>query len=43
MADPLYRRILGAKYDVLPPVIQDMHDVHGQLNAQGQGRVERES
>ena len=37
MADPLYRRILGARYDVLPPVIQEMHDVDGALTAKGRG------
>ncbi len=38
---PLYRKILGPKYDVLPLVIQEMHDVHGQLTARGRGRVNR--
>lgn len=43
MTEPLYRRILGEVYDLLPPPLREMHDVHGVTTAQGRARVERGS
>lgn len=40
---PLYREVLGADYDRLPPIIQAMHDVRGRHSARGRGRVCRAS
>lgn len=38
---PLYRRILGTAWDVLPPAIRAMHDFTGVRIAEGQATVER--
>ena len=40
---PLYREVLGADYDRLPALIQEMHDVRGRHSARGRGRVQRSS
>ncbi len=37
----MYRRILGDSYDLLPPLVRDMHDVEGRHTARGRGRVRR--
>ncbi len=41
MTEPLYRRLLGPDYALLPGAIQDMHDVHDSLTAHGFARIER--
>lgn len=38
---PLYRRILGADWDVLPEPIRAMHTLHDRLQARGFSSVER--
>jgi hypothetical protein len=38
---PLYRRMLGATWDRLPPPIRIMHDVSAVLTAAGVARIER--
>jgi hypothetical protein len=38
---PLYRRLLGAAYDTLPPTLQRMHTLDRHLVAEGRARVER--
>lgn len=38
---PLYKRILGDRWEQLPPAIRDMHDVDGRLLAAGRVRLTR--
>jgi hypothetical protein len=38
---PLYRRILGDAYVLLPPPLQAMHDVHQEVTVAGVAAVER--
>jgi Domain of unknown function (DUF4166) len=38
---PLYRRLLGAAYDTLPPTLQRLHDLDRHLVAGGRAKVER--
>ena len=38
---PLYKRLLGPKYDALPEAIQVMHNLQGSMQAEGTSRVER--
>jgi hypothetical protein len=38
---PLYRRVLGDRFEALPEPIRRMHDVAGWSEASGRGRVER--
>jgi hypothetical protein len=38
---PLYRRLLGDRYAVLPQVVQDLHDVETTLTAEGTATVTR--
>ena len=38
---PLYRRILGGAYDLLPEQLRAMHDVDRELSAQGIATIER--
>ena len=39
--EPLYRRILGERYDLLPEPLRHMHDVTGRQSAAGVASVER--
>ena len=39
--EPLYRRILGADYDLLPPLVQAMHEVTDKVEADGRVSVTR--
>ena len=38
---PLYRRLLGDAWDLLPKPLQAMHDLDGELHAEGVAEVER--
>jgi NAD(P)-dependent dehydrogenase (short-subunit alcohol dehydrogenase family) len=38
---PLYARILGPAFGVLPPAVRDLHDLNGEAGAQGEGKVAR--
>jgi hypothetical protein len=38
---PLYRRVLGPAFYVLPKPVRDLHDLAGQAGAEGQAVVER--
>jgi len=38
---PLYRRVMGARFDVLPSAVRAMHQVHGDGGAMGEATVER--
>ena len=38
---PLYQRLLGDRYTVLPPEVQALHDVRGTLVAEGRATVRR--
>jgi uncharacterized protein DUF4166/saccharopine dehydrogenase-like protein len=38
---PLYRRLLGEAWNLLPAPLQAMHDLDGELTAQGMATVER--
>ena len=37
----LYQDLLGPKYRLLPPLVQHMHDVNGEVHAAGMGSVDR--
>jgi hypothetical protein len=39
----LYRRILGQRFEILPPVVQQMHDIIGDAGASGTATVVRGS
>jgi hypothetical protein len=39
--DLLYRRVMGAAFDRLPPLVRAIHQVHGDAGASGQGSVRR--
>ena len=39
--EPLYRRILGTDYDLLPPLLQAMHEVTDKVEADGRVTVTR--
>lgn len=38
---PLYRRVLGARYDLMPEPLRHMHDVTSRRTAAGRASVER--
>jgi hypothetical protein len=38
---PLYARILGPRFDTLPPAVRAMHDLNGEFGASGEGSVVR--
>lgn len=38
---PLYARIMGARFDELPPLVRAIHDVQGDAGAAGEGTVRR--
>ena len=38
---PLYARILGERFDALPPAVRRLHDICRDSGAQGEGRVEQ--
>lgn len=38
---PLYRRVIGPAYTVMPKPVRDMHDIVGDAGACGRGRVQR--
>lgn len=38
---PLYARLMGARFSTLPPLVQAIHQVHGDGGAAGEGSVER--
>ncbi|MYZ46264.1 SDR family NAD(P)-dependent oxidoreductase [Rhizobiales bacterium L72] len=38
---PLYRRIMGARFDALPPLVRELHEVHRDGGASGEGEVVR--
>ena len=40
-AGPLYRRIMGPRFDALPEQVRAMHEVHGDAGAAGTGHVAR--
>ena len=40
-AEPLYRRVLGARYDEMPAPLRHMHDVRDRRAARGRASVER--
>ena len=37
----LYQDLLGPKYRLLPPLVQQMHNVNGEVHAAGMGSVDR--
>ncbi len=39
----LYQELLGPKYLQLPPVVQQMHEVNGEVHAAGTGSIDRGS
>jgi hypothetical protein len=41
LAAPLFRRVLGDAWEMLPAPLRAMHDVTGQLRSEGMGAVER--
>ncbi len=41
MTTPLYRRVLGARFDALPPAVRALHDVARQSTWRGEADVER--
>jgi uncharacterized protein DUF4166 len=41
MMQPLYRRLLGARFDALPGRVRELHDVTGVSVWEGRARVER--
>jgi Domain of unknown function (DUF4166) len=41
MTAPLYRRLLGAQFDVLPRCVRELHDLEGVSVWQGRADVER--
>jgi len=41
MSHPLYRRLLGAAFDTLPPRVRELHDLDGVSVWQGRAKVER--
>jgi Domain of unknown function (DUF4166)/Saccharopine dehydrogenase NADP binding domain len=38
---PLYRRVMGADFDALPPIVKKMHNIVGNAGALGSARVTR--
>jgi len=40
-AGPLYRRLMGSRFDALPPLVRAVHEVHGDAGAAGAGNVAR--
>jgi hypothetical protein len=38
---PLYARVMGARFDALPPLVRAVHDVNGEGGAAGEGIVAR--
>jgi hypothetical protein len=38
---PLYRTLMGARFDALPPLVRAVHEVHGDVGAAGAGSVVR--
>lgn len=38
---PLYARIMGARFDELPPLVRAIHDIQGDAGAAGEGTVRR--
>lgn len=40
-APPLYARVMGERFDALPPAVRDMHDFNGDGGAAGEGEVVR--
>ena len=38
---PLYRRLMGPRFDALPPLVRAIHQVHGDAGAAGKGDVKR--
>lgn len=41
--EPLYKRLLGPKFEDLPDEIQAMHNLHGKMQAVGTAQIERGS
>lgn len=41
MTGPLYRRVLGARFDQLPPKVRELHDLQGTAAWVGRADVER--
>jgi hypothetical protein len=41
MTLPLYRRVLGSRYDMLPPRVRELHDLKGPSTWTGMADVER--
>lgn len=40
-APPLYARIMGRRFDALPPMVRAIHTIDGEAAASGEGWVER--
>ena len=41
MTLPLYRRVLGSRFDALPARVRELHDLHGPSVWAGMASVER--
>jgi hypothetical protein len=39
--EPIYRRILGTRFDELPDSLRDLHNVKTEVNVQGEFKIER--